>query len=125
MRDEGDFHRIDRVHRMGRAIPADRVYADLQDELMENPEKGDIIKGCGGLRKIRARDPKRQKGKRGGVRIIYLYIPEAKWFYMLDIYDKDEKVDLSANEKRVLSKLAEELAQEAKARTAGRKGKKT
>ena len=63
----------------------DHVYADLQNELMENPEKGDVIKGCSGLRKVRAIDPKRQKGKRGGIRIIYLYVPEAKWFYMLDI----------------------------------------
>ena len=103
----------------------DQVYAELQNDLMENPDKGDVIKGCGGLRKIRASDPKRQKGKRGGVRIIYLYVPEAKWFFMLDIYDKDEKEDLSADEKKLLSTLAEELVQEAKAATASRKrGKK-
>ena len=47
---------------------------------MADPEKGDVIKGCGGLRKVRVADPKRKKGKRRGARIIYLHVPEARWF---------------------------------------------
>ena len=82
---------------------------------MEDPEKGAVIPGCGGLRKVRTADPKRGKGKRGGARVIYLHIPEAKWFYLLDIYDKDEQEDLSAGQKRELSKLAAELKREARA----------
>ncbi len=46
--------------------------------------------------------------------MIYLHIPEARWFYMLDIYDKDEKEDLSAAQKKELSKLAAQLKREAK-----------
>ena len=71
--------------------------------------------GCGGLRKIRAADPKRGKGKRGGARVIYLHVPAAKRFYLLDVYGKDEKADLSANEKKQLRQLAEQLKREAKA----------
>ncbi len=50
----------------------DERYAKLQQELMEKPDRGDGMPGCGGLRKIRAADAKRGKGRRGGVRVIYL-----------------------------------------------------
>ena len=87
----------------------DQLYAALQQELMQNPEKGAPMPGCGGLRKIRILDPQRGKRKRGGARVIYLYVSEAKRFFMLDIYGKDEKDDLTASEKKVLSKLVTEL----------------
>ena len=94
---------------------ADEEYSALQQELMDQPNKGDVMPGCGGLRKIRTPDPKRGKGKRGGARVIYLYVPEAKRFFMLDVYGKDEKDDLSASEKRILSDLTTELKRQAKA----------
>ena len=40
---------------------------DLQVELVEKPERGDLDPGTGGLRKIRMADPARSKGKRGGI----------------------------------------------------------
>jgi hypothetical protein len=64
----------------------DHAYAQLQRQLTMHPHSGDVMRGCGGLRKIRTADPKRGKGKRGGARVIYLHIPEAKRFYMLDVY---------------------------------------
>ena len=92
----------------------DDVLAALQQELMANPEAGDVIPGCGGLRKIRTVDPRRGKGKRAGNRVIYLHVPEAKWFFLLDVYGKDEKEDLTTSEKKWLAKLADRLRQEAK-----------
>ena len=91
----------------------DDAYAVLQQELMDHPDKGDVMPGCGGLRKIRIADPKRGKGKRGGARVIYLYVPEAKWFFMLDIYGKNEKDDLSTAQKKMLSQLVDELKRQA------------
>ena len=93
----------------------DQDYAELQNRLMENPVAGGAMPGCGGLRKIRTADPGRRKGRRGGARLIYLYIPIAKRFYMLDIYDKNERDDLSANEKKQRRRLAEKLKREAAA----------
>jgi mRNA-degrading endonuclease RelE of RelBE toxin-antitoxin system len=49
----------------------DEAYRALQNELMQNPEAGDVIEGTGGLRKVRQADPRRGKGKRGGLRVIY------------------------------------------------------
>src|SRR2546422_6807839 len=88
-------------------------YAEFQQALWENPHLGKVMPGCGGLRKARAANPRRQKGKRGGLRVIYLDIPEVDCILLLDIYGKDEKDDLTAAEKKVLKQLAQELKQEA------------
>src|SRR5438876_9541072 len=82
----------------------DETYARFQHELMGSPERGKLIRGCGGLRKIRVADPKRQRGKRGGARVIYLHLAEADWIFLLDIYAKGEKEDLSATEKKLLKR---------------------
>jgi hypothetical protein len=92
---------------------SDHAYALLQQALLKRPDAGKVIPGCNGLRKYRTPDPKRGKGKRGGVRVIYLHVPGADCFYMLDLYDKDEQEDLTASEKKQLRALAEKLKQEA------------
>jgi hypothetical protein len=89
------------------------AYAALQNELMEWPETGAVMPGCGGLRKMRFADPRRRKGKRGGVRVIYLHVPAIDWIFLLDLYGKDEKDDLSAAEKKVLRQLAAEFKEAA------------
>ena len=69
--------------------------------------------GCGGLRKVRCGDPSSGKGKRGGLRIIYLYVPEAFRIDLIDVYGKDEKDDLSPHEKKLLARLAAATREEA------------
>ena len=91
----------------------DLDFADLQRDLMANPDSGDVMPGCGGMRKVRTTDSKRGKGKRGGARVIYLHVPDAKRFYLLDIYGKNEKDDLSAEAKKLLRKAAEEFKRQA------------
>lgn len=90
----------------------DQTYAEFQQHLMTDPESGDVMPGCGGLRKVRLRDPRRQKGKRGGSRVIYLHVPEANWILLLDIYDKNEQEDLTAAEKKVLKGLAQRFKEQ-------------
>jgi hypothetical protein len=74
----------------------------LQNSLMANPEAGDVIEGTGGLRKIRQADPRRGKGKRGGLRVIYYWWDGKRQFWLFTLYDKDEMDDLSAKEKNAL-----------------------
>lgn len=93
----------------------DAAYGQLQQVLMRDPAAGAVMPGCGGLRKIRIADPKRGKGKRGGARVIYLHIPEASRFYMLDVYGKNEKDDLTPAEKKELRQLTNQLKSEATA----------
>src|SRR5690348_3527472 len=55
----------------------DEALRSLQNLLLADPRRGDPIPGCGILRKLRFGEPGRGKGKRGGVRVIYLHTPEA------------------------------------------------
>lgn len=82
----------------------------LQNDLMTSPEKGDVIEGTGGLRKLRQPDPRRGKGKRGGLRVIYFWWEAGRQFWLYTLYNKGEMDDLSAKEKDLLrSMLKREL----------------
>jgi hypothetical protein len=81
---------------------------------MTDPDRGEVMPGCGGLRKARFAEQRRGKGKRGGVRVIYLHIPEADRIDMLTIYSKGEKEDLSEDEKKTLRALAAHAREEAR-----------
>jgi hypothetical protein len=66
--------------------------------LIDHPDAGDVIPGSGGVRKLRW--AAKGKGKRGGARIIYLYIVIAARVYLIRCYAKNVKTDLTADEKR-------------------------
>ncbi len=88
----------------------------LQNELMEAPQRGDPVPGCGMLRKLRFGDASRGKGKRGGLRIIYVHTPEASQIDLITVYGKDEADDLTRDEVDALCDLARVLRAEAAAR---------
>jgi hypothetical protein len=78
---------------------------------MTNPTAGDVIPGTGGLRKVRHTDPRRGKGKRGGLRVIYFWWEEGRQFWLFTLYDKDEMGDLAPQERKALrDRLKMELA---------------
>jgi len=83
----------------------------LQAWLIENPEAGDLIEKTGGFRKLRWQDVRRSKGKRGGLRVIYYLFDGDDQLWLMTIYGKNEKDDLSEAEKAILRTLLEsELA---------------
>ena len=81
--------------RVARYLPDDE-YARLQWFLLEHPEVGDVIVGGGGIRKLRWAATGR--GKRGGLRVIYYWANLRGQILMLDVYAKNEKADLAAEE---------------------------
>lgn len=81
----------------------DDGYRALQNELLNNPEAGDVIKDTGGLRKMRFADARRGKGKRSGLRVIYYLWTGGPQFWLFTLYDKDEMSDLTAKERRVFA----------------------
>lgn len=83
----------------------DEGFRALQNFLMANPEAGDVIEGTGGLRKLRQPDPRRGKGKRGGLRVIYYWWDGKRQFWLFTLYDKDEMDNLSAKEKKALKDM--------------------
>jgi hypothetical protein len=87
-----------------RLLPDDE-YRKLQQNLMLRPGAGRIIKGSGGLRKIRWNIP--GEGKRGGLRVIY-YSAQPGIIYMLFSYSKTEQEDLTPAQVKILKKLVKE-----------------
>ena len=82
----------------------DDSYSGLQKAVLEHPESGDVMPGTGGFRKIRWEDPRRGKGKRGGLRVIYYYLTAEHQIWLFTLYDKGEASDLTADEKKALKK---------------------
>ena len=85
----------------------DDDYTALQNVLVVNPERGDIIKGSGGIRKLRHALPGR--GKSGGVRVIYYWLRDDSQIFMLLIYPKSKKDDLTDQETALLREFVKEL----------------
>jgi len=89
---------------------ADEEYVGLQFLLAQNPQLGDVMPGTGGFRKLRWADPRRGKGRRGGLRIIYYHFPAEQQIWLMTLYGKDEADDLTADERRALrAAIAAEL----------------
>lgn len=89
----------------------DKEYRALQLALLENPEMGDLMPGTGGFRKVRWQDPRRGKGKRGGLRVIYYHLAEDHQIWFFTLYDKNEVTDLTSEEKKLLKQaIQKELA---------------
>jgi hypothetical protein len=85
----------------------DEGFRELQQHLAANPEAGDLIPGAGGVRKLRWRDARRGKGKRGGLRIVYYCFLSNRQIWLLTIYDKDQADDLTKEEKNQLRRALE------------------
>jgi hypothetical protein len=84
------------------------------DFIARNPEAGDIIPDTGGVRKLRWR--KAGTGKRGGVRVVYFYYDPECPIYLLMVYAKARREDMTPDEKRAAKKLAETLKSVAQAK---------
>lgn len=85
-------------------LPDDN-YKELQTSLMLRPDAGSLIRGSGGLRKVRWRLP--GGGKRGGLRVIY-YWDEPDTIFMLYPYKKNEQEDLTPEQIKILKILVKE-----------------
>lgn len=88
------------------------VTKDELDEIKEifssTPDAGDEMPGMGGARKLRVAG--RGKGKSGGYRVITFYSGVDIPVFLLDIYAKGEKIDLTQDEKNTLRKLLGRIA---------------
>jgi hypothetical protein len=83
----------------------DEAYSSLQLHLAKYPDAGDLIRGSGGIRKIRWAGSGR--GKRGGLRVIYYWWVAKEKITMLLAYPKNEQDDLTADQVKMLRKALE------------------
>lgn len=86
-------------------LMSDDQYRELQAALVTDPKTGDLIKGTGGLRKVRWKLP--GGGKRGGARIIYYWAVSDDQIYMLYGYAKNEQADLTKDQIKALKQIVE------------------
>jgi len=88
---------------------AEDLYSEAEREeivrvIAASPHAGDLIPGTGGYRKLRFARP--GMGKRGGARVVYLYGGEDLPIFLITVYAKAEKGNLSKAEQKVLAKMA-------------------
>jgi hypothetical protein len=80
----------------------DDEYAELQQYMMQNPEAGQLVRGSGGVRKLRWVRP--GMGKRGGLRVVYFVRHEPNEFWMLSLYAKAKQENVPGH---ILKQLLE------------------
>ena len=86
----------------------DSDLAKLQDQLVKNPQIGAVMQGTGGLRKMRfALD----KGKSSGSRVTYVDFVVHEVIYLIYAYPKNEKDNLSKEERNQMKKLIAAIEQ--------------
>ncbi len=77
------------------------------DYLAAHPKAGDLMEGTGGIRKLRW--GRGNKGKSGGVRVIFYYYDQRIPLYLLTIFGKNERPNVSKAERNELAKLVNVL----------------
>ena len=87
-------------------LVSDEEYRQLQQDLLVQPDKVDLIKDGGGIRKVRCAQG--NKGKSGGIRVIYYWVTEDDQIFFLIAYPKSVKDTLTDKETAILRQLVKE-----------------
>lgn len=96
--------------RLIQELMSDDEYRQLQEALIIRPDMGDLIKGSGGLRKVRWK--LEGKGKSGGVRVIYYWVTADDEIRMLYVYRKSRQSDLTPEQISTLKTIVERWSDE-------------
>lgn len=91
------------------ALIGDEQNRALQNALLDEPERGDIIPQSGGLRKLRWKG--KGHGKSGGIRVIYYLYPPRSVCYLIFAYPKNEQDTLTSEQLSILHRIVTELLQ--------------
>lgn len=90
----------------------DKDLMRLQEELLADPKVGAVIRGTGGVRKMRFAF--QHRGKSGSIRVIYVDFEVHEKIFLITAYTKDEKDNLSDSEKAEIKQLIKVLEQQLK-----------
>ncbi|MGH8018725.1 MAG: type II toxin-antitoxin system RelE/ParE family toxin [Opitutaceae bacterium] len=85
----------------------DDAYRNFQNDLLADPERGDLMVGCRGLRKARMALPGR--GKSGGARVIYLHLKQHSTIYLFYLFRKFDAANLTRTERNELAALCDQI----------------
>jgi mRNA-degrading endonuclease RelE of RelBE toxin-antitoxin system len=98
-------------HKQVRDLPTE-ILTNIQTDLVQNAERGAIVKGTHGVRKARVADPASTRGKSGSYRYLYLYLAHAGRIHLLYLFSKGEQGELSPDQKRIVAALSQEIRKE-------------
>jgi hypothetical protein len=87
---------------------SDAVRAEIVSAVAGNPEQGDLIVGTGGLRKFRFARP--GKGKSGGFRVLSYFLSEDHPVFLIGVFAKNQKANLTAAERAELARRLKSMA---------------
>jgi hypothetical protein len=91
-------------------VTDDYYLNQLQNDLLKDPEKGDIIPRLQGLRKVRMALQGRSRA--GGARVIYLYLPQHQTVIFFYIYTKAKSENLTPDQEKRLRAAVETIKRE-------------
>lgn len=80
--------------------------------IMASPKSGKVVRGTRGLRKLRFAPPSWNVGKRGALRVLYVYFEEHKKVYLALVYPKTKKDTMTAEEKTRINRALERVEKE-------------
>ena len=83
----------------------DDEFRALEDEIARNPTRAPVVPGGGGARKIRRPDPTSGKGKSGGHRVLYAFLPTYGTVLLLAAWPKSEREDLEPQDDKAIGKV--------------------
>ncbi len=93
-----------------RKLVSEKAREEMEMAIVIDPDEAPIIRGTGGIRKLRWAGSGR--GKRGGIRTIYFYYAGLGAIYLLTAYAKADRNDLSPADKKALSRLVAAIKKE-------------
>lgn len=95
---------------------SDESIREVQSKIVNNPDYGVSIQGVPDARKIRInyipRNGGKAKGTRSGLRAVYVVVLQSSYVFLLDIFYKKNKLDLTATDKKRLNKIIAEIKEE-------------
>lgn len=86
------------------------VVDDFIDYIATHPEKGDVIQGAGGARKIRW-SVNSQSGKSGGMRVIYYNHDSSMPIFLFTAYGKSQRANIGPKDKQILKKIISQIVE--------------
>lgn len=110
------MHTVSELKTFRRAAEAagmsDDDIADFIDHIAANPDDGDEIAGTGGCRKVRFSIRGNNKGKSGGVRTITFYTGAIIPVFLITVFGKSQKINLTKAERNALKMMTDVLVEE-------------
>ena len=92
---------------MANRLFSEEERADIVALVAADPECGDVIRGTGGFRKVRV--ARRGRGKSGGARVVYIWRNERLPVFLITVFPKNEKENLTMAERNALKKRADSI----------------